>query len=99
MDIFFFRHTPTPIGEPDPLWPTFAPPESGDDPAPLFQVLHREADPDAPIHDGFDYFAARGDATELQAWAAEQGFEVVTPAALPTPLAYLPEPFLSAATS
>ena len=94
MDIFFFRHPTVPIGHPDPLWPEFSSPENEDAPAPLFQVLHRDADPDAPSHDGFDYFAAYAPESEVQEWLANSTFELIDREELPMPVSYLPAPFL-----
>jgi hypothetical protein len=94
MKTFFFRHVPTPVGHPDPLWPEFSAPESETDPTPIFQVLHREADPDAPTHDGFDYFAAYAPESEVQEWLASSSFELIDKEELPAPVSYLPAQFL-----
>jgi hypothetical protein len=95
MDILFFRRTPVTIGQPDPLFPAFEVSEGEDNPCPLFVVLHREADPDAPAHDGFDYFAAQGLTNVLTTWASENGYEVVDKEDLLSPISFLPEPFSS----
>jgi hypothetical protein len=98
MDILFFRHAPVAVGQPDPPCPAFDTPEGEASPCKLFVVLHRDADPDAPTHDGFDYFAAQGSGDILTNWATENGYEVLNSEDLPNPISFLPEPFSSVTT-
>lgn len=94
MDIRFFRHLSPEPGGPEPHWPQW------EDQEPTFTLiaLHRSADPDAGEHDGHDYLGAYGDAAAMEAWAAEQGVEVIGTDELPSPPAFYPPPFSDAPT-
>lgn len=62
---------------------------------PTFTVvaLQRDADPDANTHDGFDYFGAYGDGTDIDTWSADQPVTTITKDQLPNPVAFYPAPF------
>ena len=93
MDIRFFRHISPAPGDPEPQWPQWPA-----DVEPTFSLvaLQRDADPDALEHDGYDYLGGYGDAAAMDAWAAEQGVDVIGTDELPNPLAFYPPPFSDA---
>lgn len=95
MDIRFFRHPSIQAGEPEPQWPQWS---MDEEPAFTLIALHRSADPDADEHDGNDYLGAYGDAAAMEAWATEQGVEVIGTDELPSPPAFYPPPLSDAPT-
>lgn len=95
MDIRFFRYASPPPGSPEPQWPQVPIDEA---PAFVLIALDRSADPDANEHHGFDYLGGYGDAAAMEAWAAEQGVDVIGTDELPSPPAFYPPPFSEAPT-
>lgn len=64
----------------------------------MLVALHRDADPDAIEHLGYDYIGGYGDAAAMEAWAASQGMDVIGTDELPSPPSFYPAPFQSGPT-
>lgn len=88
MDFRFFKADPEPAT--NVQWPARDP---GVEPSFTLVALHRDADPDANIHDGFDYFGAYGVGDDIDAWADEQPVTAITKGQLPNPVTFYPAPF------
>jgi hypothetical protein len=89
MHVTFFRHLPILPGGPDLI-----PPLSCE-----VIALHKDLDPDAPAHDGYDYFGVRitneseeEALAEFLAWCEETGAEPLTQDQLISPISFFPEP-------
>lgn len=85
MDFRFFRYPSPDPGGAEPEWPQSD--------AFTMVALHRSADPDAVSHDNNDYLGGYGDATAMEAWADEQGVEMIGIDELPKHPAFYPPPF------
>lgn len=90
MDFRFYHADPEPTA--NVQWPA-APQEQDEEPAFVLVALERNSDPDARVHDGFDYYGAYGDAAAIEAWAADQPVVAIEPADFPVPLSFYPAPF------
>jgi hypothetical protein len=93
MDFRFFRYLSPAPGGPEPQWPQR---DADEEPASALVALHRSADPGASSHDGYDYLGGYGDGAAMDAWAAEQGVEVISSDELPSPPSFYPAPFSEA---
>jgi len=91
MDFRFFKAEPEP--KTNIQWPQQEP---GAKSTFTLVVLERNADPDAHVNDGFDYFGAYGIGKDIDAWAADQPVTVIKKDNLPAPLAFYPAPFTEA---
>ena len=85
MVIHFFKAPPE--AEAPIAWPV--PPEDGEEASLSLYVLDRAADPDGNAG-GFDWYAAQGEESEIEAWADGQPLGPVTAGELPNPIACCP---------
>lgn len=91
MDFRFYKAQPE--GQVNVQWPAYAPDV---DPPFVVVALHRDADPDAHVHDGHDYIGAYGTGKDIDAWAGSQPLTAIAKADLPDPVSFYPAPFPAA---
>lgn len=91
MDFRFYKSLPE--GQVNVQFPVS---EMGIDSSFVVIALHRDADPDASLHDGHDYFGAYGKGSDIDAWASGQPVSAIAKSDLPDPVSFYPAPFSKA---